>query len=573
MAKRIVKKSVPWFVVLFLIGSVLVLGLNFGFKNPKVKADTADTSVTVGNVAPEFTVITTDNSDATNPTNAGDTVTFAATATDANGDQWKLLVCKTEGVSGTDCDGGATDRWCVSASAVDSGSQNTCTYNTTDSDPESNNWYSYACDASACSAVENTNSPFKVNHRPSFTVFQDDSPLDPAGTITWTTTASDSDTDGTPDTVSLYVCKENDFTGTACGAGGTWCSVTGQASNPSCTATAPRPDGTYTAYGFVIDNHNFAASGGSQGTDSSVAVNNVAPTISAATVSLLDTDETGDLTLTVEQGETTGFKVTFTVTDNNSCQNISGGNEIASALTHVRMSEITQAQCDDDAEDNNNNCYANAQNGTGGSCSQTGTCGGTDDTDIEWTCIFPLQYHADPTTTGAPKAAYNWVAAVQATDDDSAASSLVDGTGTNEMGKFMSYDLNTTSIAYGTVAPNNASSGQTTTIEATGNVGLDANLSGTNMCDDYPTCSGDTIAVGQQKYHLTTLDFNWDTEGTALTTTATEAEVDCAKTTVTNNPATDDFYWKIKIPLDQPAKTYTGQDTIEGKIDNETYGT
>ena len=88
----------------------------------------------------------------------------------------------------------------------------------------------------------------------------------------------------------------------------------------------------------------------------------------------------------------------------------------------------------------------------------------------------------------------------------------------------------TSSIDYGTVAPGNDSSEQTTTITATGNVGLDAQYSGTDM-----TSGGDTISVSQQKYDLTSGN-SWDSMAYTLSTSATERELDCSKTTDHTSP-------------------------------------
>jgi len=657
---KIVKKSFPWFVVLVLAGLVVGAGLNFsfGFKISEVKAGTADTSVNVENVVPSITVATTDSSTAASPTDAGLNVTFAATATDNNSDQWKLLVCKTDGTTGTDCDGGVSDRWCISVSAVNSGSENTCAYTTLTGDAESNDWYSYACDATACSTpAETTNSPFYVNHRPRFSYQANTGPKDPTVSITITTagegstTATNAETAGTgvvvevdstagfavndyvwyagtspertqvtavvagtsltmtlaqnhavgdtiteigcedtdtvtaADTVSLFVCKAADFTGTACGAAGPWCSVTGAARNPACSFNVPRPDGAWSYYPYVIDNHNFASTDTLQGSTQSYTVSDVAPSIAAATVSLLDIDELDNLTLATAEGATTGFKVKFTVVDNNSCV-IKGGtpgtdNEIASAFINVRMSEVTQANCTTAAHYNANQCYPDAETTWTPTCTQdAGTCTAETDTDAAWTCTFPLQYHADPTVTGTPKVAYNWVAAVQATDDNNANTGLVDGSGTNEMDKFMAYGLTTTTIGYGSIVPGADSAQQTTTVKATGNVGLDQNLSGgtdgppyKGMCvTAYPGCPGAYIETGQQKHNLTS-GLGWgDAGAVALTYAVYESELNCLKTTVTNTPETKSTYWYLRVPDPQAAGSYTGQNTIEGKVDNENYG-
>ena len=538
---------------------------------------------TPGNQAPAFAADPNDpredpDSTCDSPTNVDSTITFRATATDGESDSWKLLVCKANEAptpSATDPVCGASGQWCRDGSFRASEVESTCQYTVLVGDYETKDWYAFACDNNSadpkCSTANqggvDSVSPFTVNRIPSFTLFQDDSPVDPNATVTWSTTASDSDTGGTcaNDTISLYVCKANDFTGTACGAGGTWCSsLNDPDGDPICNTAAPRPDGDWAAYGFVRDNHNFEAS--PQGGNSVLSVNNVAPSITNTTIQLLDTDEVGDLTLTTAQGETTGFKVKFTVVDDNSCENLAAGNEIASAIIHVRMSEITQAACDTDAEDDDNNCYANAHTGTGGSCTQdTSTCTGTTDTDAAWTCLFPLQYYADSTVTGTPKAAFIWLAAVKATDDDGADTGLVDDADGTEMGRFMAYSITEASIAYGgPLAPGATSAQQATTFKATGNVGLDNKLSGTNM-----TSGANTILVGEQEHSFTD-SFSYGT-GTGLTTTPTEYELDCSKTT-TATPAGKATYWLIQIPTGQETGDYSGTNTLEGKSDNENYG-
>lgn len=313
----------------------------------------------------------------------------------------------------------------------------------------------------------------------------------------------------------------------------------------------------------MVDSHGFVASGGSQGTDSTLTVSNVSPSITASTISLLDTDLSGNLTLTVEQSTTTGFKATFTVVDNNSCQNLASGNEIASAIVNIRRSGISQANCDQSGEYNANNCYTDASASWDPSCVQDGgSCSGTTDTDATWTCTFPIQYHADPTFPDDSTVQYptnNWVATIQATDDNSANTGLVDSTtGSDKMGCFMSYDLNTASIAYGSLSPGGTSaSDESTVLEATGNVGLDENLSGTDMGS-----GGNTIDKGQQHYSASASQ-DWSSM-TAITDSATELELNCAKTTTTASPATATTYWKIKIPDGQAAGSYSGTNTIPG---------
>jgi len=576
---KVVKKSIPWFLIMSLILSTALI---FNLRSSKVEADSADTSVTVGNTLPTFNSGYEPHedpaSDGTTPTDVGSDVTFKGTATDANDDDWKLLICATAGTTGVTCTGTVI---CNTAVAVSSNTEASCAYTALVGDNQSNDWYGYACDAVGCFGeshkVDSSGPPFKVNHSPAFTVYADDGPKGPATTITWTTTASDPDSDTTPDTISLYVCKAADFTGSACGGSGTWCSDTGKASDPTCFTTTPRPDGDYAAYGYVVDSHGFVSVDTAQGTDSSPTVTNSTPSITNTSIYLLDVDGSGNLTLTGEQTETANFTVTFIVNDANSCQNISSGDEISSAFINVRMSEKAQGACDITGEYDANDCYPDDYASWNPVCAASSTvdaCNDNTDTSVGWACTFPLQYHADPTVASTPKAAFNWVAAAQAEDDDAANTSLIDSsTGSNEMDKFMAYDLNTATIAYGTVAPDADSLEKTTTVEATGNVGLDENLFGSQLCNDYPTCGdADDIAIAQQNYNLTQGQGWGGTGHVDLSGTPTETELDCSKTTITGTPATANTYWYLHVPLGQAVDVYTGSNTIEGKVDNENYG-
>ncbi len=541
------------------------------------------------NNAPAFTTSPFEDpaSISTSPTNEGSNVTFKATADDPENDNYYLAICKTDAVTpGTGagaptCGGG---NWCISGSTADT-VQATCFYTALNGDSESNDWYGFACDAAsssqACSTADqgtgDSGFPFKVNHIPSFSVYSDDSPKNPGELVTWNTTALDTDSDGTPDEVTLYVCDSSGFTGGSC-TGTQLCASSASASNPTCgdTLSDPKPDGDWDAYGYVVDNHGLEASGGSHGTDSVMTVNNIAPSITDTTIQLLDTSGSGPLTLTTEQGETEDFLVKFVVVDNNSCENITSGDEIASAIIHVYRSAITQAGCDIDGEDNANNCYANAEVGTGGLCVQdtsVNPCSGTSDSDVGWRCEFPLQYHADPTDganlTDSTWWAQNWLASVKATDDDALDTGLIEDADGEELASFLVFNLSTANIVYGSVGAGDDSVEQTATLQATGNVGLDENLSGGvaaghGMCTDYPGCSAYTIAVGQQKYNLTASQ-GWGGAGSiALTFASAEAELNCLKTTTTGAPTECNTYWILRVPGGQDTGSYTGENTIDG---------
>lgn len=546
----------PWLFI--IICSVIFFSLVFIYSSTFAGTSNTNTSATVSNVVPAFTAaIPSDNgSDGTTPTNVGADTTFSATATDANGDQWHILVCNADDVSGTSC---GTTTFCT-GNTVNSGAESHCHRTALQGDAESVVWYAFACDATGCSANSQGSaspSPFKVNHPSGFSVFGSNSPQDPGVTITFTSTSSDADTDTANDTVSLYVCKANDFTGSACGAGGTWCSATAQASNPTCNASGvPIQDDNYSTYAFVIDSHGLASTGISQGTGAPITISNVAPVVS--TVALLDTDGSGNLTLNTENNWTTGFKTTFTVTDANGCLNSSSGNEIASAATTIYRSDIGLATCTGGETSDYNNCYIPTDVTWAPSCEQdaTGnTCSGASDTSVGWTCTFGIESYADSTNdTYSKYHAENWLAAAMATDDDAVDSDPTETASGNDLECFAASNATTSSIAYGSLNPGGDSADKTITIQSTGNVGLDENI---YAVDDMSDGNSHTIAAGQQKASLAEItDWTTGTLWTHTKTNPTYRQTNIDKST-SSTPANVTVHWMLRVPNPQASGAYT----------------
>ena len=108
-------------------------------------------------------------SSSSSPTVSGNNVTFTATATDGQSDNYYLAICKTNSVTANNnsaptCGGG---NWCISSSTT-SGSQASCNYASQAGDG-SKAWYAFVCDynaSSSCSASSQgsgtTGSPFYV---------------------------------------------------------------------------------------------------------------------------------------------------------------------------------------------------------------------------------------------------------------------------------------------------------------------------------------------------------------------------------------------------------------------------
>lgn len=533
----------------------------------RVSAESVTTSVTVGNSAPSFTAgpAETTESSATNPTNVGTAVTWEATASDSNSENYYLIVCTTDAATATNggaptCDVGT---WCTSDSTA-SGTEATCNRTTLVGDAESNAWYAFVCDGNAsaanCSASSQgsgaTGSPFEVNHAPAFTVYAEDGPKNPGQDVTFTSTASDSDTSGTADTVKLVVCKTAGITAGDCdgGASDRWCASSLGASNPSCAYTlpTPTPDTSYDAYGYIVDSHNFASSGAAQGTNDAYVVNNIAPVVSTVTLN-------GGSAVDLTEGTTTEVVMTATVTDNNSC----AGGELSSVLAYTYRSDLGFAACDTVGEADNNNCYVEV------SCSVSGgSCSGTTDASATYTCTANITSYADPTDASTVYAASTWLATIKATDDDTETHNDEVAAGV-EMNSLTAMDI-TASIAFGNldVGQKNDPLDKTTTVTPTGNVGLDTELSGDNMCTDYPTCSGGSITVSYIKYALA--GSTAYASGTSLSGSATEAELNAPKPT-SGSPTTKDLYWGIEIPSGTTPGSYTGANTVTA-VKGETAG-
>ncbi len=570
---------------------------NLGVKEiPKVVAqDTATTSVQVLNTAPAWTATTTEEfeSSTSSPTNVGEVVSWIAVGTDSNSEDYYLLICSTNATptanssAAPDCGVGAV-RWAVSTATV-SGTQARAATTSLDAWAEANNWFGYICDGNAgtprCNSIptQGTNatnsSAFVINHRPVFTAFWDNSPADPGSVVVFTSTSSDPDTLGGNDTVKLIVCATAGFSTTTDSCTGTTLGSTTVFASSNATATytivIPTQDQNYSAYGYVIDTHGFEASGGSHGTDSTLTVNNVAPTVTAALISLSQASGT-DLFLTVEASETTGFTLQYTAVDNNSCENVASTSEITNYELSIYRSGIGSTTCGiNSSHYNANYCYTSAVPTTTWniSCTASSTsCTGASDTDQIWDCTFPLWYIADPTDGTATSTQYpsqNWLAQVQAVDDDNATGSLSESTIGVEVRSFLAFALNTLTIPYGALEPGQRNDPliATTTISATGNVGLDKSVEGESMCTSYtastlcPNSSTSTIAESEQHFATGTVSY---ASGVALSSsTVQEIEVNVPKSTSTSTATSSSAYWGINVPSSVTfAGFYYGQNTF-----------
>ncbi len=604
-----------------LIGVVIIfLGVLGELPHGRVAyANNATTSVTVLNTPPQWDTnvyvqetIASASTSPSLPTNSGAAVNWYASATDSSLDNYYLLLCNNyasptpnSGAAPT-CAGGNSGHLIAVSGATQSGTAAVAATSTYDGDPKEFFFYfGYICDGNvtgpACNsaayatatigtgqATSGPNqSPFVVNHRPTFTVFTDSttSPTNPGGTINWYATSSDADTFRglATDTIKLFVCKAADFNGVSCGAGGVWATTGFVTSYATATFSTPNPDpkGSYNAFGYVVDqhgNHSATTTSGSQGTNSAFVVNNVAPTIQASSITLLPATTTnpGPLILTAVGASTTGFSVAYTVTDQNSCDTQALTPEIIGGSVNVYRSGYASTSCNTAGNFNANFCYVGTSTQWQGlNCTASVACAGTTTATQNWSCTFPLWFLADATDVGSQHAAENWLAIAQAGDTSFASSSYVEAQTGTELLQFLAYDVSTTTIAYGGLQPGQNSTptiGETaldrTDLKAEGNVGLDETLYGTDMCPGFPAaCSGNatsTIFVNNQRLASSTVTYAFATTTLGYNPGSLFA-LHVTKSLSTSTYSFLTTYWGIAVPgAITLSGSYLGQNTLIG---------
>ena len=288
------------------------------------------------------------------------------------------------------------------------------------------------------------------------------------------------------------------------------------------TVTSSTGDATFTTKSRISDS----------GTLTNIASSPVV-TVSAALI-VDNVQLNGQVAIDLIENTTKSVSATADISHPSDC------NLITNVLAKIYRSGVSNGK---DCTPGNNNCYSVA------SCSVT-SCVGTDAT---YTCTIDMQFHADPTDESAEY----WRAWIEATDGVLTDSnySPADAPDVNTLSA-LNIDLG--SIDYSTVNPNNVSSQKTIEVQTTGNAPIDVKLSGIDM-----TWSGNTILVGQQKYSADS-DFDWEIEGAVLDGTPTCHELFTIKPTESPTNATENIYWKLKVPTGKPAGgPYTGSNAFE----------
>jgi hypothetical protein len=329
-------------------------------------------------------------------------------------------------------------------------------------------------------------------------------------------------------------------------------------------------DQTYNAYGFLVDQHNHSASGGAQGSNPGFEVNNVAPTVSGASIII---NGGNDIQLTNPAGQTTGFTLGVTVSDANSCVNAASTSEVVGLVVSLFRTNIGSTTCNGSAGSYNpNRCYPSGVATTTWnlSCTASSTsCTGPTDPTVLWSCTYPLWFLADPTDATSPFASTTWSAAVAGVDDDNATGTMSTSSATVELYTFPALSLLTAQIPYGALEPgtNNPTLSASTTIAAVGNAGLDQELEGESMCTTFsvstpcPVSATSTVPESEQRFATSSVAYL--SGQTLSSTTPFQLEINVPKTTSTSTFATGITYWGTRVPGSITlAGSYTGLNTF-----------
>jgi len=609
-----------------LTGAVLsatTLAAYFEVLVPLAHASNVSTTVTVLNTPPQWDATGHAHEDiessTSTPTNIGLTIRFDASATDSGNDNYFLIICTATSGPPTahdnappTCALGST-QIAISATTTSGSSAQAAT---TTSDnlswvAEKYNWTGWVCDAhlpsSQCNPqmyngdevnYPNESSPFVVNHPPQFTAISNNGPRNPGQSVTWTSTATDTDHIRGVDPITLFVCKQNSFsTSTGCTGTGAWATSTAfVVANPATTTilAIPTPDGPYNAFTYITDLFGLAATSTFEGFNSTFSVNNVAPTIDPTQISLISYDGSTTLQLLNPAASTSNYKVEFVVTDNNSCKNQGNVDEIVSATSTVFRSGVGVAACQTPGQFDSNKCYPSNGGGyTNFVCTQdtsgaiTGNgCSGTGDATVGWVCTFSLWFNSDPTDVNTQFPTQNWLAAVQVTDDNSALSPQATSTTGAELNSFLAFSVSTTTIGYGGLQPGQSNSPivQMTDLLEQGNIGLNESLYGDTMCTTWSSpdscdhfygsaLATSTIPVANQRFATSSLAYA-SIYTTALTSSSTPVlnDIRVPKTTATSSPQFKNTFWGIAVPIAVTLSgNYSGQDTITAVESNSAF--
>ncbi len=263
-----------------------------------------------------------------------------------------------------------------------------------------------------------------------------------------------------------------------------------------------------------------------------------------ATPSIANISLNGGVDISLVENTTVTVNWTATVTDTNGYSDIGTVNGV-----------VYRSGAGSKCVASPNNCYTDA------SCDLSGCAGNS----CTATCSADIYFYAESTDASSLYPAEYWQAWMQVTDLESHSASGTSAAGSPELLSLMALDT-TSSISYNPLFAGQDSGGanQEITITNTGNLAIDCEITGYDMCLDYPTCALNRIALENQQYGLAKFTYP---DGIPLSALPATLNISLVKQS-TAVPSTTKMYWGIGIPAGSEPGSYTGKISI-GAVDDQ----
>jgi hypothetical protein len=261
---------------------------------------------------------------------------------------------------------------------------------------------------------------------------------------------------------------------------------------------------------------------------------NAYPTVTNVTLN-------GGSNINLTEATTTPISWTATITDTD------GYSDISSVSGKLYRSGVLNAN---NCTINDNNCYEDITCDLSLCASSSCTA----------TCVSDIKFHAEPTDPGSTYESQYWISWIYVSDyqlytDD--AFSPVDVTDITTLTALSTEE----SISFGSLfaGEDTEDVNTSTLITNTGNSPIDAELSGTDMCKDFPVCATTSIPVENMQYGL--INFIY---GDGILLTAEDITIDISLVKPNSSPSTSytNIYWGIGIPSLIETGDYQGENYI-----------
>lgn len=193
-------------------------------------------------------------------------------------------------------------------------------------------------------------------------------------------------------------------------------------------------------------------------------------------------------------------------------------------------------------------------------CVPSGGSGNTEN----YTCNFNIQYYADPTDSSSPYPSETWVCRMIPVDSGNPGGVSAEVT---EMNSLLAINIPSSTLDFGQfgVGANSGASNSSVTVQNTGNLPVDFQISSGNLCTDYPGCNGNTLLPNYIQYSLSPFTYG---AGSALGTVPTRIQANLDKAgDSTGGPTATSLFFGISIPSNQGKGTYTGKITLNAIAD------